>query len=109
MIPRLGLREVAALIGVAAVVGGLWAYGNWRWQAGYDAREAELQALRAAKQSELFDLADQISAAEAELEARTRAMSERSREIENEARADIGACRRVSPDSVQRLERRWGN
>lgn len=103
------LRNIPGLIGVAAVLGVLWAYGAWRWQAGYDAREAELRALRDAKQAELFELADQISAAEAELEARTRAMSERSREIENEARADSGACRRVAPDSLQRLERRWGN
>lgn len=96
-----------ALVGAVGFAGWL-AYG-WAYQRGYDAREAELQALRAAKQSELFDLADRISAAEAELQARTRAMSENSRRIEDEARADSGACRRVSPDSLQRLERRWGN
>jgi len=107
--PSLILRNLPGLIGVGAVVAGLWAYGAWRWQDGYDARDAELQALREAKQSELFDLADQISAAEAELQARTRAMSERSRRIENEALADSGACRRVAPDSVRRLERRWSD
>ena len=62
-----------------------------------------------ALETRLADVSAANRAAAAELEARRIAQQTLAQELEDEARKDPDAVRRVpAPDSLRRLERRWG-
>lgn len=81
------------------------------WQ-GYRAGKAVCEAANAAAlrdtQSDLFDVADQLSVTNARLVAQEAAQQALSEGIEDEARKDVDPCRVPSDASLQRLKRRWG-
>lgn len=105
MIPRAWI----ALGAVAALAGWSW----WIFGLGVErgaARElAKAEAARAALELELDGAAEELRSAEEKIAAYREAQEILSREIEDEARADPGAVDRVpSPDSLRRLQARWG-
>jgi len=81
---------------------------GWQgYRAGKAACEAENAAALRDTQSDLFDVADQLSITNARLVAQEVAQQARSEGIEDEARKDTGTCRMPSDASLQRLQRRW--
>lgn len=98
------LRNLPGLIGVAAVLGLLWAYGAWRWQAGYDARGDELAAETAARQARLDDRAADLRAREVALERRAQDRVTLERKLSDEAYTDpMAADPGLSINSLRRL------
>lgn len=98
------------LLAVVAFV--LIASGISGWQ-GYRAGKTFCEAANAAAlhetQTDLFDVADQLSVTNARLVAQEAAQKAKSEGIENEARHDVDPCRVPSDASLQRLQRRWGS
>jgi len=90
----------------AALVVGVWWHGH---STGRQAERLDAVLQIEALESRLADVSAANRAAAAELEARRIAQATLSQELENEARQDPDAVRRVpTPDSLRRLERRWG-
>jgi len=98
---------LAAGLVVALAAGALWLDRRAYWR-GWDAHAARVAAETREKQQELFRLADRLSEAERQRAEMEEQLSSRAREIEDEVRADTDVCRHVAPDSVRRLQRRWG-
>lgn len=103
------LRLAPYVIGAAlavGLIGGIWWHGH---STGRQAERLDNMSQIAALESRLADVSAANRAAAAELEARRIAQATLAQEIEDEARKDPDAVRRVpSPDSLRRLERRWG-
>lgn len=98
---------------LASVLAGgvvLSAFVGWQgYLAGKSACEASNAAALRNTQSELFDVADQLSVTNARIVAQEAAQHALSEGIENEARHDVDPCRVPSDASLQRLQRRWGS
>jgi len=102
MIPWLRLAPYAIGAGLLVAV---WVHGN---ATGRQAERADNAAQIAALESRLADVSSANRAAAAELEARRIAQATLSQELEDEARKDPDAVRRVpTSDSLRRMERRW--
>ncbi|MCU0802749.1 MAG: hypothetical protein MUD11_13450 [Rhodobacteraceae bacterium] len=103
MIPWLRL---APYLAGAAVAIGIWWHGH---STGRQSAELDAIAQIEALETRLADVSAANRAAAAELEARRIAQQTLAQELEDEARRDPDAVRRVpAPDSLRRLERRWG-
>lgn len=101
-------RYGPALALVAGVgLAGWWAYGVV-WQRGWDAREAIAIEQAERKQTLIDGLEGELREASARLNSMIEAQSNRAMEIEDEIRANPDKCRRITPDSLRRLKRRWG-
>lgn len=97
--------RLAPYLAVLALAAAVWWHG---YSTGRDAER--LDSLRAieALEHDLERVGAANRAAAAQIEAMRASQAALAREIEDEARADPDAARRVpSPDSVRRLERRW--
>lgn len=91
----------------AAVAVGIWWHGH---STGRQAERLDTIIQIEALQARLADVSAANRAAAAELEARRIAQQTLSQEVEDDARKDPDAVRRVpSSDSLRRLERRWGS
>jgi len=105
MTTRLALT-LAACLAIAGAVGG--AYVKGRADGAALTRAEQIEAT-AALQARIDEAAENLARVNAALLAARAARHQTAREIEDETRADPAAAdRRPSPDSLRRLERRWG-
>lgn len=99
------LRLAPYAIGAGIIVG-VWWHGH---KTGRQAERLDTVLQIEALETRLADVSAANRAAAAELEARRIAQATLSQELEDEARKDPDASRRVpTADSLRRLERRWG-
>lgn len=110
------LRLAPYAIG-AVLAAGSWGHGNYTGRQSERARsDAAIAAIKAEQAAEiealetrLADVSSANRAAAAIIEANRIAQQTLAQEIEDEARQDPDAVRRVpAADSLRRLERRWG-
>ena len=104
LIPQLWLAG-GALALLAATHGFV---GYRAYNAGKSAEAARHAAVVAALQSRIVREADALSRRALELQQQEAELSARAMEAEDAARSDFDARRVPNPDSLRRLERRWG-
>lgn len=98
------------LLGAALSTASAYGIGLWVGHArGSAETAAKVEEARQEVQSDLYKLGERIARMGAELEQTKVERDRNAEELENAARADPGASRRVpTPDSLQRLQQRWG-
>lgn len=95
------MRYLPYLLALALAGLGYWV--------GVERTENHYQAERTRIQSKLFDLAEELSIKERELEEYRHAQATLVEQIEKEIRADSDTARPgIGNDGMRRLERRWG-
>ena len=100
------LWRFAPYLAVLALAVAVWWHG---YDVGRDAERLEQAEQIKALESRLADVSKANRDAATKLEAARRAQEYLAMELEDEARNDPAAGSRIpSPDSVRRLERRWG-
>ena len=106
MIPAALLRTIAPYaVGLLLAGGAYW----WAYNNGWDAREQLAIEQAQEKQAEIDELTIKNNEAAKDLADLYDAQDRLAREVEDEVRANPDDCRRITPDSLQRLRRRWGD